>query len=117
MGLVDRLRNENREKVYKELLGKKYSDIDDFNIAYSTSEEFLLITIKRLVLEKKVNEAEDILFTSLDKNRNYNMLCIAGEFYTMLMDLSDEELKENSFSRAEIKEGINDVKKLFSEFK
>ncbi|MBC2577746.1 hypothetical protein HLB30_04310 [Peptostreptococcus russellii] len=117
MGLVDRLRNENREKVYKELLGKKYSDIDDFNIAYSPTEEFLLITIKRLVLEKKINEAEDVLFTSLEKNRNDNMLCIAGEFYTMLMDLSDDELKENNFTRAEIKEGINDVKELFNELR
>lgn len=117
MGLVDRLRNENREKVYKELLGKKYSDIDDFNIAYSPTEEFLLITIKRLVLEKKINEAEDVLFTNLEKNRNDNMLCIAGEFYTMLMDLSDDELKENNFTRAEIKEGINDVKELFNELR
>lgn len=114
MGLVDRLRNENRERVYKELLGKKYSDIEDYNIAYSPNEEFLLITIKRLVLEKKINEAEDVLFTSLSKNKTGNMLCIAGEFYTMLMDLSDKDLKESNFSRAEIKAGINDVKKLFN---
>ena len=113
MGLVDRLRNENREKVYKELLGKKYSDLDDFNIAYSPNEEFVLITIKRLVLEKKINEAEDVLFTSLEKNRTNNMLCIAGEFYTMLMDLSDKDLEASNFTRAEIKDGINDVKELF----
>ncbi len=114
MGLVDRLRNENRERVFKELLGKKYSDIDDFNIAYSTEEEFLLITIKRLVLEKKVNEAEDILFAALKKNKSTNMMCIAGEFYTMLMDLSDKELEENNFSRGEIKAGIDDVRALFN---
>lgn len=115
MGLVDRLRNENRERVFKELLGKKYSDIDDYNISYSNTENFLLITIKRLVLEGKINEAEDVLFTSLQKNRSANMLCIAGEFYTMLMDLSDDALKKGNFTRAEIKEGMNDVKNLFNE--
>lgn len=35
----------------------------------------------------------------------------------MLMDLSDDELKENNFTRAEIKEGINDVKELFNELR
>lgn len=114
MGLVDRLKNENRELVFKELLGKKYSDLDDFDIVYSPNEEFILIDIKRLVLESKINEAEDVLFASLEKSRSINMLFIAGEFYTMLMDLSDEELNKNNFSRSEIKDGMSDVKSIFS---
>ncbi|MEG0250072.1 MAG: DUF6483 family protein [Peptostreptococcus sp.] len=114
MGLVDRLKNENRELVFKELLGKKYSDLDDFDIVYSPNEEFILIDVKRLVLEHKINEAEDVLFASLEKNRSINMLFIAGEFYTMLMDLSDEELRKNNFSRGEVKEGMKDAKAMFS---
>ena len=73
LGLVDRLRNENRERVFKEILGKKYSDIDDFNIAYTTEEEFLLITIKRLVLEKNINDAEDMLFAAIKKEKSLNI--------------------------------------------
>ncbi len=113
MGLVDRMKNENRELVFKELLGKKYSDLKDFDILYSPSEEFLLIDIKRLVLEGRINEAEDTLFTNIEKNKSINSAFIAGEFYTMLMDMSDVDLKEKGFSRNEINDGIADIKKIF----
>lgn len=113
MGLVDRLRNENRERVFKEILGKKYSDMDDYNISYSNSEEFLLITIKRLVLEGRIGKAEDELFNEIDRNKSINILYIACEFYAMLSDLPDTVLEKSNFSRQEIKDGIADIKDAF----
>lgn len=113
MGLVDRMRNENREKVFKEILGKKYSDIDDYNVLYNHNEEFLLITIKRLVLEGNIGRAEDELFHAIEKSKSINNLYIACEFYAMLADLDEEVLKRANFTRAEIKDGMNDVKKIF----
>ena len=114
MGLVDRLRNENRERVFKEVLGKKYSDIDDYNIAYNHEEDFLLITIKRLVLENNIGEAEDVLFRSIEKHRTQNKLYIACEFYSMLEELADEVLDKNNFSRQEIRDGIKDIKEIYN---
>lgn len=113
MGLVDRMRNENRERVFKELLGKKYSDLKNFDIRYNAMEEFLLIDIKRLVLEGDINKAEDTLFSYIEKNKELNVMFIAGEFYTMLMDMSDEELEKNNFSREEVSAGINEIREIF----
>lgn len=115
MGLIDRIENEKREKVFKELLGKKYSNLNDFDLVYTPMEEILLITVKRLVLEGKINEAEDTLFANIEKNKSINTAYIAGEFYTMLMEMSDEELREKNFSRHEIEEGIQDIKREFSD--
>lgn len=114
MGLVDRIRNENRERVFKELLGKKYSELKNFDILYNTMEEFLLIDIKRLVIEGNINKAEDTLFSYIEKNKDINVMFIAGEFYTMLMDMSDEELKKNDFSREEINAGLEEIRKIFN---
>lgn len=67
MGLIDRLQNQKREQVFKELLGKKYSSLNDLNFAYDPIEEILLIRIKRLVMDGKINEAENVLFESIKK--------------------------------------------------
>lgn len=114
MGLVDRMKYENREKVFKELLGKKYSSLEDFDIRYEPMEEFLLIDIKRLVLEGNINRAEDTLFSAIDKNKSLNNMFIAGEFYTMLMDMTDDELKEANFSRREVLSGLQEIKEIYS---
>ena len=39
MGLVDRLESQKREMVFKELLGKKYSSLNDFKLVYTPMEE------------------------------------------------------------------------------
>lgn len=116
MGIVDRLKSENRELVFKELMGKKYSELKDFDVVYKTNEEFLLIDIKRLVLEGNINKAEDTLFSEIDRNKDINILFIAGEFYTMLMDLKDEELEDCNFSREEVIDGLNEVKGIFKPY-
>lgn len=113
MGLVDRMKSESKELVFKEILGKKYSSVEDFNISYTPNEEFLLITIKRLVLEHDINEAEDVLFKALETHREENYLYIAGEFYTMLMEMDEDILNENNFSREEVFSGISDVREMF----
>ena len=113
MGLIDRLQNQKREQVFKELLGKKYSSLNDLNFAYDPIEEILLMIIKRLVMDGKINEAENVLFESIKKSKTANSIYIAGEFYTMLKELSEEQLKERNFSPEEIDEGIADIKELF----
>jgi|SRR3712207_5849756 len=113
MGLIDRLQNQKREQVFKELLGKKYSSLNDLDFAYSPMEEVLLISIKRLVMKGEINKAEDMLFDSINKSKTVNSIYIAGEFYTMLSDMTDEQLKRCDFTRDEIQGGINDIKKLF----
>lgn len=109
MGLVDRMESQKREMVYKELLGKKYSSLNDFDLVYTPMEEITLISVKRLLFEGKIGQAEDLLFSSIEKNKSKNSIFIAGEFYTLLMEMSDKELEEKNFSRGEIMEGIKDI--------
>ena len=88
MGLVDRMESQKREMVYKELLGKKYSSLNDFNLVYTPMEEITLISVKRLLFEGKIGQAEDLLFSSIEKNKSKNSIFIAGEFYTLLIAIS-----------------------------
>lgn len=115
MGLVDRLESQKRELVFKELLGKKYSSLNDFKLVYTPMEEITLISVKRLFFQGKLGEAEDLLFSSIEKNNTKNSIFIAGEFYTLLMELSDEELEEKNFSREEVMSGIKDIGELLKE--
>lgn len=115
MGLVDRLESQKRELVFKELLGKKYSSLNDFKLVYTPMEEITLISVKRLFFQDKLGEAEDLLFSSIEKNKTKNSIFIAGEFYTLLMELSDEELEEKNFSREEVMSGIKDIGELLKE--
>ena len=115
MGLVDRLESQKRELVFKELLGKKYSSLNDFKLVYTPMEEITLISVKRLFFQGKLGEAEDLLFSSIEKNNTKNSIFIAGEFYTLLMELSDEELEEKNFSREEVMSGIKDIGELLEE--
>ncbi len=115
MGLVDRLESQKRELVFKELLGKKYSSLNDFKLIYTPMEEITLISVKRLFFQGKLGEAEDLLFSSIEKNKTRNSIFIAGEFYTLLMELSDEELEEKNFSREEVMSGIKDIGELLEE--
>ena len=115
MGLVDRLESQKREMVFKELLGKKNSSLNDFKLVYTPMEEITLISVKRLFFQGKLGEAEDLLFSSIEKNKTRNSIFIAGEFYTLLMELSDEELEEKNFSREEVMSGIKDIGELLEE--
>nr|WP_314279057.1 DUF6483 family protein [uncultured Peptostreptococcus sp.] len=115
MGLVDRLESRKRELVFKELLGKKYSSLNDFKLVYTPMEEITLISVKRLFFNGKIGEAEDLLFSSIEKNKTKNSIFIAGEFYTLLMDMTDEELEAKNFSRKEIMEGIRDIGEVLKE--
>lgn len=112
MAIVDRLKSESKELVYKAILGKKYSDNDDFDVRYTPEEEILIITLKRLVLENEVGRAEDMLFSKSENLPTENIKYIAAEFYTMLMEMNDAELKIKQFSRQEIMDGITDIKKV-----
>lgn len=111
MAIFDRLALENRKRILKELMGKKYSDIVDREVVYTPNEEILLMSIKRLVYMGEVNEAEEILFDSIKKNSGINIVYIAAEFYMMLEEMQDEELEKYNFSREEVRSGIEDFKR------
>lgn len=76
-------------------------------------EELLELTIIHLLSECKINEAENILFESIKKNKSPKYLSLAFFFYNEINEWSNEKLSDCNFSRDEILNGLNDVKKIY----
>lgn len=95
----------------KVLFNKEASSIDNIDITKFSAEDMIAIILKRLVYEGDYNRAENILFEELSKNNSPKMLQVANNFYNLLLEKSDEELSNNNFSREEIYQGLEDVKK------
>lgn len=68
--------------------------------------------LSELVIEGKINEAENILFDEIDPS-NKKYLELAVDFYSKLNLLSDEFLEKHDFSREEIEEGLNSAAAIF----
>ncbi|WP_042271675.1 DUF6483 family protein [[Clostridium] dakarense] len=111
MGMVEEVAEAIKRMVAKLLFGKSFDNYEEIMISHSIEEEVLLITLKRLAFEGKVNEAEDMLFDNAKNSKVENLPYVVIEFYTMLMNKSDEEFKEFKFSKEEIYDGIEDIKK------
>ncbi len=74
----------------------------------STDETYLLLT--RLLKEKRVGEAEDLLFENIEYNDRYIQL--AMDFYSKLNTFSDQELEDANFSREEVYDGLIEILEL-----
>ena len=66
------------------------------------------ITFVNAENENKINEAEDLLFDSLDLD-NKKYLEVAIDFYSRLTKLDDATLELNDFTKEEIAEGLADA--------
>lgn len=95
----------------KVLLDKEQEEYENINLDSVSSGEILQILLKKLLLEGKYNEAENILFEELNKNPSTNLVDIGKDFYNILLSKSDEELIKGNFSRGEVLQGLNDMEK------
>ncbi len=68
----------------------------------------LLTRVRMLTAEKKINEAENILFESFNPKMPV-YIAIALDFYAKLSELPETELEAADFSVEEIGQGINDM--------
>lgn len=71
------------------------------------------VIIKRLVKAGDYNKAENMLFQAINENNSQETYEIAIGFYNLLLEKSDEELEEGSFSREEIYQGLQDLKNIY----
>jgi len=68
---------------------------------------FLHHQLIKMLHEGKINEAENFLFSEINKTSDADIFRVAIEFYSELEKFSDEFLQINGFSRDEISEGLN----------
>lgn len=98
-------------------LGKAITDEKDDSernvIENLSDKDILLIILKKMISDKKYNEAENILFDFAKRNKENYVLEIGEWFYNELSLKDDDELMENNFLRYEIEQGLGDFKKIF----
>jgi len=104
---------ENMVQMIAKIIFKK--DVVTYTVTYNevnTGKDLLYTELLELLSSLKINQAENLLFNNI-KPSDWDYLKIAMDFYTKLNKLSDEELAEADFSREEIKNGLEEILKMF----
>ncbi len=86
--------------------------IFDENGTFS-QDQFLLFQLEKLLLQNKINQAENLLFQQLEETPTKKTFAVALQFYKIVQKMSDEQLEEHDFSRQEIAEGLEAIEKLY----
>ena len=111
---IEKLINELAKNMGKSLLQKEEDNNEIINLDEADSSDYIRILLKSLVLKHEYNKAENILFEEIKKNKSEKIYKIALDFYDLLMDQSDDKLKNGNFSREEIFQGLKDVNIIFN---
>ena len=98
----------------KALLQKKEDNNEIINLDEADSSDYIRIILKSLVLKQDYNKAENILFEEIEKNKSEKIYKVALDFYNLLIDKSDTELRDGNFSREEVFQGLKDVNTIFN---
>lgn len=91
---------------------KKKEDILEFFEDSDGKDKEKLEYLKKLIDEKKINEAEDYLFENLDKS-NHDDFLIGMLFYKYLNLKDDSFFEDINYERNEITDGIADLSKMY----
>jgi len=75
--------------------------------------DLLYVLLCKLLDDKNINGAEDLLFDMLDAD-NIEHLSIATEFYDRVNRMTDVELQYADFSRKEIEYGLREVNAIYA---
>ena len=97
-------------------IGKALSDEKDDSekivIDNLSDKDMILVILKRMIFEYKYNEAENILFDFAKKNKDVDFTDVCEWFYKELSLKSDDDLKNNNLSRDEIRQRLEDFKRM-----
>lgn len=110
---IEEMLNKLSKNMAKMMFHKEKNSDDIINVSNASSDDFLPIVIKNLIYKKDYNKAEDILFEEIHKNASERNYKLALNFYNILSEKSDAELKESNFSKDEIFQGLNDLEKIY----
>ncbi|SCJ61399.1 Uncharacterised protein [uncultured Clostridium sp.] len=101
------------KNIGKSLTGKK-EDGEKISIENLSDKDMLMIILKKMVIDKKYNEAENTLFEIVNKIKDIDFTEVGEWFYNELSLKKDEDLLENNFLRDEIKQGLKDFRAINS---
>lgn len=90
------------------------SIIDEEKNTVTTSEDGLLeIMVRKYISDGKINEAENMIFEAIQSRKSPKDLQIALSFYERINKWDEDKLAKCNFSKQEIIEGLEEVKKLY----
>lgn len=92
-------------------MNKKAAVTDGLDLKDLNHANMLKLLLKRLSFERKYNQAEDAIFEELDKHNSHEVYEAAVDYYNSLLNKTDKELEEGNFSREEVYQGLEDIKK------
>lgn len=78
-------------------------------------DQLLEIMIKKYISEGQINKAEDMIFEAIEDRKSSRNLELAVFFYETISKWDDEKLMKCNFSKAEIVDGLNEVKSLYND--
>ncbi len=82
--------------------------------AAAMEDDILERMVKKYLSEKKINEAENLIFNSINENKTLKKFEIALYFFNEVNQYNDEALLNNGYSREEINDGINHLKSFYN---
>ena len=97
------------------LLGKKASQREDkpYELVVSSDARLLISDLQILVLQGRVNEAENLLFEKMEASLEPEFLDVADQFYCWPEGMDAETLAASGYSPEEIEEGRRDAALLY----
>lgn len=93
---------------------KTILDVDEENDSATEMEDDILERmVKKHLADKNFNEAENIIFDSIEKQKTARRFELALNFFNEANEYSEEVLNSLNYSHEEIEEGIFHLKKLY----
>ncbi len=98
--------------IAKIFFGKDYVSYQYIDEMMLSKTDLWYRQIMELIEQRRLCEAEDILFDGLEAD-NKDHMSVALDMYLAMNALTDDELDAADFSREEIKDGLKKVTQLF----
>lgn len=105
---------ESLGKSFGKLVFEVNEEADPIVIENLSDKDMILIILRKLISDRKYNEAENILFQFAKSSECDEIDKIGEWFYNELSIKRDGELMENNFSRSEIVQGLKDFNLLIN---
>ena len=95
----------------KEKLDELFEKYEEVATQETLNEDILERILKNHIENGKLCDAENLLFDSLNEEATPQKVIVGLNFYNKLNEFDGKYLKEHNFSKEEIKEGIEELKK------
>lgn len=76
-------------------------------------EEYLFYRLQEMIYDGKINEAENILFETIEKDPKLEYLKLTEKFYSEIFKMSDEYLLIHDYTRDEIFESLDQIQAIY----